>query len=137
MNLRQKIKKIINENFQNSENMEMCAASISTMIRGEILKQGFSRIDQSRDSHFFVNTYKNGLDTSITTQVNFKHAPTIKILFVLKTDQLLTQQETNRLNQTYEKIIGQIMTDIQLKLEQGEWNHLKTNFQIEYDLQKI
>jgi hypothetical protein len=130
----------LNENtYSDFEKLEMIAASVSTKIGDSILKQGFNRTSKSRTDNRFINQYLNGVDTLITTQVDFSND--INVFFKIqlegsrKTNS--TQQDINRVNSEYTRFFDQIMTDIENGKNNGDFNHLNIDFNLEYFIDKL
>jgi hypothetical protein len=132
------VKKFLNENADfYSKDSEMFAASISVMIGGKILKQGFDRVNQKRESNYFINDYRNGVNTGIITQVHFK-GDFIEVFFKLQLhNRLVTDAEKERINNEYSKLFADIMSDIQSKIDSGEFSHLKGDLKVDYHIDKL
>lgn len=133
--------KILNENvFSNDERFEMLGASISTIIGDKILKQGFNKIKTTRGGRYFINEFKNGLDTIVITQVYFSVGK-IQIFFKLqlegKSKFNSTKSDVERINDGYSSLFSKIIKDLKNKQETGEWNHLGVNFNIDYSIDKL
>lgn len=135
------VRQILNENaYSENEYLEMAAASISKKIGDDILKQGFNRIDKRRSEDRFMNQYLNGVDMLITTQVHFSDN-IINVFFKLQFEDLrktnATQQEKDRANSEYKNLFDDIMMDIIDDKSNGEFNHLKVDFEIEYFIDEL
>ena len=119
--------KLLNESEivdTNHEKYEMVGASISTIIRKELMELGFGNIDKKRDDNYFINQFKIGVGTIITTQVHFSEGK-IQVFFKLL---LKGNNETE-----FPKIFDEIKSIINNKHENGEWSHLGVDFTIEYN----
>ena len=132
------VKKFLNENADlHSKESEMLAASISIMIGGKILKQGFDRVGQKRGGSYFINEYRNGLNTGIITQVHFK-GDLVEVFFKLQLhDRPITDSEKDRMNNEYSELFAGIMSDIQSKIDSGEFSHLNRDFKVDYHIDKL
>lgn len=133
-------KQFLNENTHSDfEKLEMVAASISTKIGDSILRQGFIRTSKSRTDNRFINQYLNGVDTLITTQVDF--SDNIKVFFKIQLEGLRktnsTQQDINRVNLEYTEFFNNIMTNIENVKNNGYFNHLNVDFNLEYFIDKL
>jgi hypothetical protein len=119
------VRNFLNENADlYSREAEMFAASVSVMIGGKILKQGFDRVGQKREGSHFINEYRNGLNTGIVTQVHFK-GDSVEVFFKLQApDRPVTDSEKDRMNDEYSELFSGIMSDIQSKIDSGEFSHL-------------
>ncbi len=118
------------------EELEMIGASISVYTGNMIMRQGFDRIKRTRDKTVFVNEYKNGLDTTILTQVHFK-TNTIQVFFKLSSNVQMTQQEKERSNIGYSSLFNDIISDIKIQQQNGEFNHLRTQFEVEHFIDNL
>lgn len=134
-------KQFLNENWAYSDfqKLEMIAASISTKIGIEIQKGGFGKISQKRQEYSFMNQYKNGVELVITTIVDFSKG--MNVFFKIQLEGMrkstLTQQDIDRTNLECTTFIGRIMTDIQNEIDNGEFNHLDIDFNLEYFIDKL
>ena len=133
--------KTLNESvYTESENYEMLGASISTIIGDSILKQGFNRISKKRGDKYFINEFKNGLDTHIITQVHFEGGK-IQIFFKLqlegKAKTNSTKSDIDRINAGYNALFSEIISNIKGKQENGEWKHLGIDFTVESHIDKL
>ncbi len=134
-------KQFLNENWAYSDfqKLEMIAASISTKIGIEIQKLGFGKISQKRQEYSFMNQYKNGVELVITTIVDFSKG--MNVFFKIQLEGMrkstLTQQDIDRTNLECTTFIGRIMTDIQNEIDNGEFNHLDIDFNLEYFIDKL
>ena len=133
-------KPILNESSEDyNKKLEMVAASISTKIGDSILRQGFIRTFKSRTDNRFINQYLNGVDTLITTQVDF--SDNIKVFFKIQLEGLRktnsTQQDINRVNLEYTEFFNNIMTNIENVKNNGYFNHLNVDFNLEYFIDKL
>jgi ADP-ribose pyrophosphatase YjhB (NUDIX family) len=101
------INKIIKESMITPE---INSAHISVEIGNTIQKQGFSKIKIKRNEDTFINVYKNGLNTEITTQVNFSD----KIMVFIKVSSNISQtkQEEERFKNEYKKIFDSIINEL-------------------------
>jgi hypothetical protein len=137
-NTKELIKRLIRENLDKNAAIEMFSASISSTVRNNILKQGFTRTLQRRSENRFINEYKNGLGTSILTQVVWSN-DNVDVFFKLSSDKIghMTQQETERLNNSYSEFLKKTMSSINQSIQQGEYSHLKHSFPLEYHIMKI
>lgn len=134
------IREFLNENtYSDFEKLEMIAASISTKIGDSILEQGFNRISKSRTDDRFINQYLNGVDTLITTQVDFSNGINVFFKIQLEGSRKInsTQQDINRVNSEYTKIFDQIMTNIKNEKNNGVFNHLNIDFNLEYFINRL
>ncbi len=132
------MRKFLNENADlYSKESEMFAASISVMIGGKILKQGFQRVDQKRGNDYFINDYRNAINTGIITQVHFK-GDAVEVFFKLQLhDRPVTDSEKDRINNEYSELFSSIISDIQSKIDSGEFSHLNRDFKVDYHIDKL
>lgn len=86
-----------------------------------------------------MNQYKNGVELVITTIVDFSKG--MNVFFKIQLEGMrkstLTQQDIDRTNLECTTFIGRIMTDIQNEIDNGEFNHLDIDFNLEYFIDKL
>ena len=128
-------KQFLKENtYSDFAKLEMIAASISTEIGKEIIRQGFDMISQRRQEDSFMNQYKNGVETVITTQVVFSKDINVFFKIQLEGKRKITssQKDIDDVDKEYTELFDQIMTDIKNKINNGDFNHLNIDFNLEY-----
>lgn len=132
------VRRFLNENADlYSKESEMFAASVSVIIGGKILQQGFQRVGQKRENNYFTNQYRNGLNTGIITQVHFK-GDLIEVFFKLQLhNQFVTDSQKNIINDEYSRLFANIMSDIQSKIDSGDFSHLDRNLKLNYHVDKL
>lgn len=132
------VRNFLNENADlYSKESEMFAASVSVIVGGKILKQGFQRVGQKREGSHFINEYRNGLNTGIITQVHFK-GDSVEVFFKLQLhDRQVTDSEKDRINNEYSELFSGIMSDIQSKIDSGDFSHLNRDFKLDYHIDKL
>ena len=120
----------INEDWDTSE---MFSAFVSSEIKKKILQHGFNHTEQKRNDSAFINGYKNGLGTTIITQVHWSGTD-VDAFFKLLANRQMTQQEEIRFKNEYTGIINTMIQSINNQISQGMVSHLKQEFNLNHHI---